>query len=292
MASTTAPSPEFLTVRELAELLRIKERKVYDLAATGQVPCSKVTGKLLFPAREVRAWIADGALAGAPAPRARPAVVLGSHDPLLDWALRQAQSGLATYFDGSADGLARFAAREGVATGLHLYEDGRWNVDAAGRAAAGQDAVLLGFATRRRGIVSAGPLGAGGLEALRGRRVVPRQEGSGTESVFDHLLAEAGLPRAALDLAEPALSEQDAVMAVRQGAAEATFGLEALAAAHGLTFAPLLEERFDLLVDRRAYFEPGLQRFFGFLRTPAFAAHAKRLGGYDVSGAGAVRWNG
>ena len=31
---------EYLTTRRLAEMLRIKERKVYDLAASGQVPCS------------------------------------------------------------------------------------------------------------------------------------------------------------------------------------------------------------------------------------------------------------
>ena len=49
--------PEFLTVPELAELLRIKERKVYDLASAGDVPCTRATGKLLFPARDVRAWI-------------------------------------------------------------------------------------------------------------------------------------------------------------------------------------------------------------------------------------------
>jgi len=30
-------------------LLRITERKVYDLAATGKVPCSRAMGKLLFP---------------------------------------------------------------------------------------------------------------------------------------------------------------------------------------------------------------------------------------------------
>ena len=36
---------EFLTTQELAALLRIKERKVYDLAAAGQVPCVRVVGK-------------------------------------------------------------------------------------------------------------------------------------------------------------------------------------------------------------------------------------------------------
>jgi excisionase family DNA binding protein len=39
---------KYLTTKELAELLRIKERKVYDLAASGAVPCSKAMGKLLF----------------------------------------------------------------------------------------------------------------------------------------------------------------------------------------------------------------------------------------------------
>ena len=42
--AAAARMPEYLTTKELAELLRIKERKVYDLAAAGQVPCSKVSG--------------------------------------------------------------------------------------------------------------------------------------------------------------------------------------------------------------------------------------------------------
>ncbi|NND20113.1 MAG: helix-turn-helix domain-containing protein, partial [Silicimonas sp.] len=121
METATEPH-EFLTVRELAELLRIKERKVYDLAASGRVPCSRATGKLLFPAGEIRAW-SDGAKSGgARAGAERPLIFLGSHDPLLDWAIRQSQSGLATYFDGTHDGLARCAAAEGVAAGLHIHD--------------------------------------------------------------------------------------------------------------------------------------------------------------------------
>ncbi|MHA6346105.1 substrate-binding domain-containing protein [Roseivivax sp. CAU 1761] len=286
--------PDFLTVRELADLLRIKERKVYDLASSGAVPCSKVTGKLLFPEREIRAWIARGALNGAVAPAAdRPPVFLGSHDPLLDWALRQAQAGLATLFDGSQDGLTRFVAGEGVATGLHLYGgEAGWNVAAVEAEAAGTGAVLLGFARRWRGLVVRPGSGIAGLDNLPGRRMVPRQAGSGTESVFDHLLAEAGLRRAALTLTEAARNESDAVLAVQQGAADATFGLQALAEAHGLDFRPLIEERFDILVDRKAWFDPALQRFAAFLASAAFRDQAARMPGYDVAEAGRVRWNG
>jgi molybdate-binding protein len=59
-----------------------------------------------------------------------------------------------------------------------------------------------------------------------------------------------------------------------------------------LGFAPLMEERFDLVVDRRAYFEPPLQRLLTFTRGPAFAAKAAEMGGYDVSAHGRVVWNG
>ena len=123
--------PEYLTTRELAELLRIKERKVYELAAAGDVPCAKVTGKLLFPERAVRRWLAAGTIgpgtdrAPGDAPRAeRPATLLGSHDPLLEWALRESGAGLASYFDGSRDGVERFARGAAVAAALHLL-DGR-----------------------------------------------------------------------------------------------------------------------------------------------------------------------
>jgi len=117
-------SSEYLTTRELAELLRIKERKVYDLAAAGDVPCSRATGKLLFPRAAVDAWVTSKSVGfgSMPAAAARPNVFLGSHDPLLDWALRESGAGLATYFDGSLDGLERFAQGQGVATGLHVFD--------------------------------------------------------------------------------------------------------------------------------------------------------------------------
>lgn len=282
--------PEFLTVRELAALLRIKERKVYDLAASGEVPVSRATGKLLFPADELRAWI-DGARSGPAVTPPRPDVFLGSHDPLLDWALRQSQCGLATFFDGSEDGLGRFAAREGLAAGLHVFDatTGRWNVDAV----AGQDAVLIGWATRRRGLViGRDETAVKGLGDLPGHRFTPRQPGSGTATLFRHLLAQAGLPMDRLTMADTARSEQDAVLAVAGGQSRATFGLEALAVQFGLGFVPLIDERFDLIVDRRSWFEPPMQRLMAFCRSDGFARHAAGFAGYDLSDLGTVRWNG
>jgi molybdate-binding protein len=59
----------------------------------------------------------------------------------------------------------------------------------------------------------------------------------------------------------------------------------------GLAFLPTVVERFDLVVDRHAWFEPPFQRLLAFCATPAFAAKAAELGGYDLAGHGRVVWN-
>ena len=287
---------EYLTTKELAELLRIKERKVYDLAASGEVPCSRAMGKLLFPREAVNAWLvrrSSGLEGLTPAPR--PNVFLGSHDPLLDWALRQSQCGIATYFDGSLDGIARFARGEGVATGLHIYDADHddWNTPLVRERCGSQPVVLVQWAKRLRGFI----LGeeskslVRSLADLKGRRIAPRQAEAGAHSLFLHLLERAGLAPDDLDLLPPVRTETDAALAVLDGKAEAAFGLAALAAQYRLPFLPVQEERFDLVVDRRAWFEPPLQRFLAFCRSEAFVSRARELEGYDVAEFGTVHFN-
>lgn len=289
----TATETEFLTVKELAELLRTKERKVYDLAASGQVPCSRATGKLLFPTKEVRAWIEDRR-SGPAGNKARPNVFLGSHDPLLDWALRQSRSGLATFFDSSLDGLARFVNGEGIATGLHIHDkSGGWNRAAVSSAAQNSDAVLVRWATRRRGLVIRPEMAdrIRSVADLKGLRAAPRQSKAGAELLFRQVLAEAGVSAGQLVFTEPCLSENDAVLSVAQGDADFAFGLETLARPFGLAFVPVIEEQFDILVDRRAWFEPPMQALLAFIRTPEFQDRAERMTGYDIGNIGAVQWN-
>lgn len=292
----TSTAERYLTVPELAALLRIKERKVYDLAATGAVPCSKVTGKLLFPEQAVRRWLERSQTGTAQVDSARPVVFLGSHDPLLDWALRQSECGIATFFDGSQDGLDRFVARDGLGAGLHMFDaaSGTWNIEAVDALLRGTPSVLLGFAKRRRGLVVRPELvhEITGLADLVGRTITPRQVGAGSRSLFDHLLREAAIPPETIRMRPVARSEADAVLDVATGASDATFGLEALAEQHHLGFVAQIEESFDIVVDRRAYFDPPMQRFLAFLRSAAFADHAAGLKGYDISDAGTVRWNG
>ena len=51
--------PTFLTVDELAAVLRCQPEKVYRLAARGELPSYKVEGRRLFNEDEVARWL-DG----------------------------------------------------------------------------------------------------------------------------------------------------------------------------------------------------------------------------------------
>ncbi len=288
---------EYLTTKELAELLRIKERKVYELAASGEVPCSRATGKLLFPRHSVDKWLVRKSSGIAAAVSAqRPNVFLGSHDPLLDWALRESRSGIATFFDGSLDGLQRFANADGVATALHLFDPASdaWNEPAVQTRFAGEPVVLVEFCWRERGlIVPAGKHDAiQGIGDLRGRQIVARQAEAGSQTLLEHLLLEEGITEADFKVTSTARTETDAAVAILEGKADAAFGLLGLARQYRLGFVPVVRERFDLLVERRSWFEPPMQRFVRFCLSNAFTDKARALQGYDVSGFGQVHYIG
>ncbi|MEO3431391.1 helix-turn-helix transcriptional regulator [Pelagibius sp. CAU 1746] len=290
------PEPTFLTTREVAELLRVKERKVYDLASSGGIPCRRVTGKLLFPRAEIEAWLA-GHGGGAARRQSVPAnIAAGSHDPLLDWAIRESGSGLATFFDGSLDGLKRLQMGEAALAGLHVYEPERhdWNVAHVNEALGGAPVVLVEWARRQQGLLLSSSLDGqvSSVAGLAGRRVVRRQPSAGAGLLLDHLMAEAGISAREVDfLAEVARTETEAAASVASGQAEAAPGLQAMARQFGLAFLPTVEERFDLAVDRHAWFEPPFQRLLAFCRSSTFTAKAAELGGYDLSGHGRVVWN-
>ena len=291
---------EFLTTKEVASLLRIKERKVYDLVSSGVLPCTRAIGKLLFPREQIEAWLASNSEMPSPSVATskaiRPDVFLGSHDPLLEWAIRESRCGLAMLFDSSRDGLERFAGSGGIATGLHLpgRKQGDWNVDDVKARFAASPTVLVEWARRQRGLVLRSDLSPlpGELSEIRGLRFVPRQTKAGSQVFFERLLGEAGLTMEDLDPCREVLSEQDVVQTVAAGRADAGFALASLAAGFKLPFVPLGEERFDLLVDRRAWFEPPFRKLLAFCGSAAFGEKAAELGGYDVSGFGTVHFNG
>ena len=287
-----------LTTTEAAEYLRLKERKIYELVAEQAIPCTKVTGKWLFPQAELDNWIAstlyrpDGVRSVEPMP-----IVGGSHDPLLEWALRESGSELATLPEGSAAGLARFEQGGIVATAIHLHslsdmDDA--NVDALGKRGSFHDAVLIAFARREQGflVTPGNPLGINSIDdvAARQARIAVRPQGAGAQLLLMSLLHRASLSiNQIVQATPPCPTGPDIAQAIRAGRADCGIATRAVANGALLGFVPITWERFDLVIRQRDYFRPPLQAFMRFVRTEPFMTHARELGGYDLTETAAVR---
>lgn len=58
MRRTTAdPDPDIITADDVAGMLGINRKTVYDGAARGEIPSRRVGGRVLFSRRAVQAWI-------------------------------------------------------------------------------------------------------------------------------------------------------------------------------------------------------------------------------------------
>ena len=291
---------EFLTTSEAAEYVRLGERKLYELVTSGAIPCSKVTGKWLFPRQELDLWVISGLARPAGMTAADPPpIVGGSQDDLLEWTLRESGSGLASLAEGTARGVERLLRGEVIAAAIHFHSETVDDADAniaAVRAMAGlHDAVLVGLARREQGLLLS-PGNPKHLHSLAdvlnsGARIAVRQPGAGAQMLLDVLLARAGVKSRDLRVLEPpCLTGPDLAAAIRAGRADCGIATRAAAKSAGLDFVPLLWESFDLLMRQRSYFRPSIQALVGFMADKRLKQRAAELSGYDAAPAGHIRF--
>src|SRR6266702_4258789 len=264
---------EFLTTSEAADYLRLGERKLYELVTNGAIPCTKVTGKWLFPRHELDLWVLSGLARPAGMLTAEPPpVVGGSQDELLDWSLRESGSGLGSMSEGSARGLERLQRDEVMAVAVHFH-----SLDASGNLASDasmtalrdapdlHDVLLVAFVRREQGLV----LPPGNPKRLRG--------------LPDVLALGARVET-------PSLTGPDLAEVVRTGQADCGIATRAAARSAGLDFVPLVWENFDLALRQRSYFRPPMQALIRFLSERRLRQRAEELTGYDPSPAGQIRF--
>ena len=291
---------DLLTTTEAADYLRIKERKLYELVAERQIPCTKVTGKWVFPRAELDRWLLSGLARPHGVVRADPPPIIGgSHDPLLQWALRESRCELASLAEGSEAGYRKLLEGKVLAAAIHFHQPDAPEADANVVMAASEpvlyDAVLIGFAVRQQGLLmaSGNPLGITDLAsaATVKARFAVRPAGAGAQQLLHTLLNRERLDMSQLTPAEGTCpTGTDIAEAIRIGHADCGIATRAVAASAGLDFLPLAREHFDLLMRQRDYFREPMQAMLDLMVDPRFAARAADLGGLDVSGAGKIRW--
>jgi len=290
---------ELLTTSEAAGYLRIRERKLYELIAERQVPCTKVTGKWLLPRADLDRWLLAGmARPYGLVPAEPPPIVGGSHDPLLQWALSETRAGLAILAEGSQAGYQRFLKGEVIAAAIHFHDlhdpEKDANIEIVAGEATFYDAVLIGFAQREQGLVVAhgNPLRLSSVADAHAKkaRLITRPEGSGAQQLLAALLRRERLEMIEFGDTVEAVTGPDIAQMIRAGHGDWGIATRAVATAAAIGFVPLAVEHFDLLVRQRDAFRPPLQKLLKLIGRPAFAARATELGGLDVSAAGCVRW--
>jgi putative molybdopterin biosynthesis protein len=294
---------ELMNTREVARYLGINEKKIYFLAKSGKIPCTRVTGKWTFPKKLIDQWIQESA-SGFVARKvgAEEHVFLlgaGSDDPSLGILhdLYEAQTQPASFFMttvGSSGGLA--AIRSGVAdfATAHLLEPARASSNETGTLGLFPvDAVVVELFYRELGLLVP-PGNPKGIKSIRDLarpklQIINRQNGSGTRIYLDQELAHARLSGKKISGYETVVATHLEVgLRILRGAADVGLATRTTAQLLGLDFISLTRERFDAVIPKKRFFLHGIQVLLGTLGSRKFRQQVEALGGYDASESGRI----
>jgi molybdate-binding protein len=279
------PGATLPSVRELAASERTTAttvaRAYRELADAGAVVVEPRRAARVSPrgAMAARSLLREGA----------PFRLAGSDDPALSLLMASVPDAVsAVGASGSYRGLAALWSGRADGASLHLrHRSGEYNAPFARGVLAGRDPVLVHLWRREQGLlVPAGnPRGVEAIDDLAALRVVRRPPGTGTRTLLDRLLLEAGLDPDAISGPEVEL-HLDVALAVATGEADAGLGLRSAATPLGLDFVPLSWEPFQIATTREE--SGGVRPLLDMLEDPAVAERVGALGGYDLEGAGEV----
>jgi len=290
---------QLFSTKEVAKFLDINEKMVYSLISEKGLPATKITGKWLFPRHLVEQWIETHTLNyPEPSNRLPPyhglLIIAGSNDPLLERTLSlfnaRNPDHIAVFGNiGSMGGLRALRQELCHIASSHLLQENEeeYNFDFATQEMEKMPAVI-NFCRREQGILvqKQNPLKIQSVAdiARPGIRIVNRGPGTGTRLLFDRELRKAGISTDALDGYHHEMPRHlDVGIEILSDRADAGPGIRPVASLLGLDFIPLRWERYDLLVTKERFFDPGVQLFLGILHEQSFNDLAATFDGYDIS---------
>lgn len=194
--------------------------------------------------------------------------------------------------EGSQAALEGLARGEAHVAGCHLLDPdtGIYNLPWITRLVP-FPCTVVNFAVWRQGLM----LAAGNPARLHdvadlarpGVRIVNRPAGTGARLALERSLAQVGVSIEQLEGHDRCAPGHLAVAeAVRTGLVDAGIGVQAAAAAAGLDFIPLGEERYDLVIPNHFLDLAGVAALLDVLRRPGLREQVEALGGYDAASMG------
>ncbi|NHM30154.1 molybdopterin biosynthesis protein [Neobacillus terrae] len=221
-------------------------------------------------------------------------VFSGSHDltiDLLSSFIKQKRHDMKIVSShvGSMAGIMAIRKGEAHVAGIHLLdpETKQYNTSYVNKLLAGMDVILYPFLKRKQGwmIPQGNPLEIEGVADLvnQDAHFVNRQKGAGTRILFDLLLKEAGLsPEQVSGYSREMFSHLAVAAEVKGDNRAAGLGIYPAAKAMGLSFVPVADEEYDLVMTKEFYLSEKGNELMAAIQSPEFRKAVENIGGYEV----------
>ncbi len=295
---------EFMNTKEVAEYLGINEKQVYALIKAGKMPCTRVTGKWVFPKNIIDEWInknARGSLKSVAKSDRDPGRILaaGSNDPVLDLLISQNYDNVNIFScnTGSTEGLRLLAESRADIAWCHLFdpESGTYNIPYIESHFADRKVAMVHLFYREIGLLVA-PDHAKKIKKLEdlssGIRFINRQKGSGIRLFLDYHLNKAGIdPASVAGYESEVYTHFEIGLSILAGKADAGISSVAISKLMGIPFVSLARESFDMVLGKDTFFEKGIQSFIETLQSKKFRKTVEPLGDYSFSDSGKILYS-
>ena len=150
-----------------------------------------------------------------------------------------------------------------------------------------RDLAFVHIAKIQQGIASRDGIA---FDELPGVRFINTRKDSPSRQVFDALLRIRDIPTSRINgYLQEVYGPHAVAAAIRNGFADAGMCTSGIAEKYGLRFVPLAYENYELAVQREVLADPRICTIVGLIRSSAYQAVLKRIGGYDISHAGVIR---
>ena len=197
---------------------------------------------------------------------------------------------------GSIDGLISLYKRAANITAAHLWdsETDDYNTPYVKKILPGQNLLVINLVYRMQGFYVAkdNPKNIKDWKDLERGDVtlVNREAGCGARVLLDEKLKVKGVDsRLVKGYGNEELSHIAVASSVSRGLADVGLGIEKAAMqVPGVSFVPLMKERYDLIMYKNDLEKSNFQTLLSIIRSPEFKAEVEGLGGYDTSKMGEV----
>ena len=302
-------SGELMNTKEVAKHLGIHEKHVYALIKAKRIPCTRVTGKWVFPRRIIDEWIENNARSGMAEARKKSKriegalLAAGSNDPILDILKTYIRRTYPEFYifsanTGSTDGLKALNQGYTDIAWSHLLDpkSGQYNIPFLSTFLPNLKTVVVNLFNRDLGFLVApgNPLRIRGFKDFSRPKIrfINRQKGSGTRVLLDHHLKDLKISASSIKGYENEVYTHFEIgLSVLAKEADVGLATGSVSKLLGLSFIPLTQESFDMLLDQSTFFERGVQAFIEILNSRDFRNRVENLGSYDFKDSGKILYS-